>query len=157
VHFLSRPGQVDITADVDFRALQHAVNVAQQQKHSKLPVSPPAAAAAVENEKSNDSSSSSSTDGDSGTSRLQTAHAHGPVTQGAFLMAMGLQERIVNLMERDEVTDEQAEDFYQAMVRLVSPEQMGELYKVLAITTTARDDGAAAADPPPGFENATTL
>ena len=157
VHFLSRPGQVDITADVDFRALQHAVNVVQQQKHAKLPASPPAAAA-VENKKSN-GSSSSITDGVSGTSpRLQTAHAHGPVTQGAFLVAMGLQERIVNLMERDEVTDEQAEDLYQAMVRLVSPEQMGERYKVLAITTARDDaDGAAAADPPPGFENATTL
>ena len=104
VPFLSRPGQVDITADVDFVALKQAVN-------------------RMTAEHGNDS-----------------IRAYGPITQGQFLMAMGLQERIIRAIEDDQTTDEQAEDLYQAMVRLASPEEMGTRYKVLALARMTSSD-----------------
>jgi NADH dehydrogenase [ubiquinone] 1 alpha subcomplex assembly factor 7 len=119
VPFLSLPGQVDITADVDFFALKHAIN------HPSVGI-----------------------DG-----KATTVQAFGPVTQGSFLMAMGIQERIINLMERDDTTEEQAENLYRSLVRLASPEEMGERYKVLAIApaTTSTDDKTAVTAPA-GFE-----
>ena len=111
VNFLSRPGQVDITADVDFSALRHAVN--------QLVVD-------VKDDKS--------------------IFAFGPITQGRFLASMGIVERVVGLIEDEKTTDEEAEDLYSALERLIAPEQMGERYKVLAI---ARKKDAIFA--PPGF------
>jgi NADH dehydrogenase [ubiquinone] 1 alpha subcomplex assembly factor 7 len=107
VHVLRRPGEVDVTADVDFAALRHAVN-AKAESHG--------------------------------------LHAHGPVTQGKFLMAMGAAERVSNLIEDENTSDEQAEDLYSALERLVLPEQMGERYKVMAIAK--KKDGIFS---PPGF------
>jgi NADH dehydrogenase [ubiquinone] 1 alpha subcomplex assembly factor 7 len=104
---LSRPGQVDVTADVDFAALRHAVNVSAQ--------------------------------GDD-------PHAFGPVSQGKFLASMGIVERVSGLIEDDNTTDEQAEDLYNALERLVLPEHMGERYKVMAIAK--KKDGIFG---PPGF------
>jgi SAM-dependent MidA family methyltransferase len=59
-------------------------------------------------------------------------------------MSMGIQERIINMMERDETTYEQADDLYRALVRLVAPEEMGKRYKVMAIVPGT--------SPPPGFD-----
>ena len=111
VSFLSRPGQVDVTADVDFEALRHAVNHANSDATCD-----------------------------------KSAFAFGPATQGTFLASMGIVERVVSLIEDDKTTDEEAEDLYNALERLVLPEQMGERYKVLAI---ARKKEAIFA--PPGF------
>lgn len=111
VNFLSRPGRIDITADVDFSALRHAVNhlvVDDQDKKSIF--------------------------------------AFGPITQGRFLTSMGIVERVSSLIEDEKTTDEEAEDLYTGLERLVSPEQMGERYKVMAI---ARKKDAIFA--PPGF------
>mmetsp|Transcript_20548 Transcript_20548/g.30889 ORF Transcript_20548/g.30889 Transcript_20548/m.30889 type:complete len:619 (+) Transcript_20548:146-2002(+) len=110
VSFLSRPGEVDITADVDFGALRHAVNSLS----------------------------------DSG--NKDALRAFGPVTQGNFLTSMGIVERVTALIEDGSTTDEQAEDLYTALERLVLPEQMGERYKVLAIGR--KKDGIFE---PPGF------
>jgi NADH dehydrogenase [ubiquinone] 1 alpha subcomplex assembly factor 7 len=121
VPFLSLPGQVDITADVDFSALKHAI-------HHRPPAE---------------------------TVGATTVQAFGPVTQGSFLMAMGIQERVINLVERDDTTEEQAENLYRSLLRLASPEEMGERYKVLAIvpvtTTTTSTSDATAVNAPAGF------
>lgn len=111
VSFLSRPGEVDITADVDFGALRHAVNnrAEKSDKHD-------------------------------------SPYAFGPVTQGNFLASMGIIERVTALIEDESTLDEQAEDLYAALERLVLPDQMGERYKVLAIAKK-KDDIFA----PPGF------
>ena len=93
VHFLSRPGEVDVTADVDFAALRHGVNSLQ----------------------------------------LKHVHAFGPMGQGEFLMSMGAQERAIHLIESANTSDEDAENIYQALVRLCDPQEMGERFKVLAI------------------------
>lgn len=111
VPFVSQPGLVDVTADVDFAALRSAVN------HKQL------AGSAVQ--------------------------AHGPVSQGEFLMAMGLQERVLSVIENDATTDENAENLYQAMIRLASHNEMGEKFKVLAIAPTCN---AGKSSPPPGFD-----
>lgn len=104
VPFLSRPGHVDVTADVNFGSLQHVVSMANT-----------------------------------------SVSAHGPVEQGQFLMSMGIQERIVDMMEREETTYEQADNMYKALIRLVSSEEMGQRYKVLSIVPGT--------DAPPGFED----
>jgi SAM-dependent MidA family methyltransferase len=46
---------------------------------------------------------------------------------------------VIGLIERDETTDEQAEQLYAALERLMRPDRMGEKYKVLAIAR--RKDG----------------
>lgn len=69
--------------------------------------------------------------------------AHGPVSQGAFLSALGIAQRAHGLMAK--ATPEQARDIEAATVRLIDPGEMGTLFKVAAWT------GPAAA-PPPGFE-----
>jgi NADH dehydrogenase [ubiquinone] 1 alpha subcomplex assembly factor 7 len=117
VSFLSQPGRVDITADVDFAALKHAVNDASSRDKLQLPAT-------------------------------GSVHAYGPVPQGEFLMKMGLQERVIQLIEMDSTTEEQAEALYEAMVRLADSGQMGQRYKVLALTTSQSGDDNL----PPGFE-----
>ena len=107
VHALTRPGEVDVTADVDFAALRHAVNASAAQG---------------------------------------CHHAFGPVAQGKFLASMGAMERVIGLIEDENTTDEQAEDLYNALERLVLPEHMGERYKVMSIAL--KKDGIFA---PPGF------
>lgn len=127
VGFLSRPGQVDITADVDFAALRHAVN-----------------------EQTNN-------DGDRNESKTTPAtinnsvRAFGPVKQGDFLMSMGMQERVLNAIEDEQTSDEHAENLYQAMVRLTSPEEMGERYKVLCIVAKSNNESVDNDESPPGF------
>lgn len=111
VNFLCSPGQVDVTADVDFEALRRSVN-------------------------------KSVTD----VTNIQSVYAFGPVTQARFLASMGIVERVLALIEDDNTTDDEAEDLYHALERLLLPEQMGERYKVLAI---ARKKDAIFA--PPGF------
>lgn len=107
VHFLSRPGQVDVTADVDFAALKHCVNAMEMQRGTQ---------------------------------------AFGPVRQGDFLMSMGAQDRAIHLIENENTSEEDAENIYQALVRLCDPAEMGERFKVLAIA--AKKDGIFQ---PPGF------
>ena len=67
----------------------------------------------------------------------------GPVTQGNFLTTLGIIERAETL--RENATSEQAEDIARALQRLVDPEEMGDLFKVMAVT-------GLEAPPPPGFE-----
>ena len=72
--------------------------------------------------------------------------AFGPISQGKFLAQMGIVQRVEKKIEDPETTDEQAFEIYSAMERLIVAEQMGERYKVMAITP--KKDGLF---PPPGF------
>ena len=75
--------------------------------------------------------------------RREGAVPHGPLGQGEFLRRLGIAQRAARL--RANATPQQAADIVAALTRLTAPDQMGELFKVLAI-----------ADPklgaPPGFE-----
>lgn len=64
--------------------------------------------------------------------RAGGAEAHGPVEQGAFLAALGIEARAARL--REKATDRQASDIDAALRRLTAPGEMGSLFKVLAVT-----------------------
>jgi NADH dehydrogenase [ubiquinone] 1 alpha subcomplex assembly factor 7 len=63
------------------------------------------------------------------------ARAWGPVRQGAFLGAIGLAERAGALLRR--ATPAQAEAIAAACRRLIEPEEMGTLFKALALAHPA--------------------
>jgi NADH dehydrogenase [ubiquinone] 1 alpha subcomplex assembly factor 7 len=58
---------------------------------------------------------------------------HGPLTQGAFLNRLGIDHRAARLKER--ATDAQKADIDSALRRLTAPDQMGDLFKVLAVSS----------------------
>ncbi len=60
------------------------------------------------------------------------AKTHGPVAQGAFLAALGIEARARKL--RLGATPAQALDIDAAMRRLTAPEEMGSLFKAQALT-----------------------
>jgi NADH dehydrogenase [ubiquinone] 1 alpha subcomplex assembly factor 7 len=73
------------------------------------------------------------------------AHAHGPITQAEFLLRLGITER-ARMLKRT-ATAAQAEAIEAALSRLTetrSPTAMGQLFKVIAITS-------ASAQAMPGF------
>jgi SAM-dependent MidA family methyltransferase len=77
------------------------------------------------------------------------AEVHGPATQGAFLTALGARERAQVLARR--ASPEQAEAVLSGVERLIGagPGGMGELFKVLAVTSPGlAPAGFATADLP---------
>ena len=70
--------------------------------------------------------------------------AFGPVGQGAFLRELGIAERSEVLKRK--ASPEQARTIDAALVRLIAPDQMGTLFRVLAM-----GDGKSA--PPVGFSD----
>ncbi|WP_026380962.1 class I SAM-dependent methyltransferase [Afifella pfennigii] len=97
---LQAPGEMDLTAHVDFAALAEAAEAAG-------------------------------------------AAAHGPMFQGEFLLRLGLAERAGQLGAGRNQADQ--ESLRADVVRLAAPEEMGTLFKVLALTRP----GAA----PPPFDD----
>ncbi len=57
----------------------------------------------------------------------------GPMTQGQFLLMLGLEQRLSQLSEK--ATEDQREFLKAGAIRLVAPEQMGVLFKVMCIQT----------------------
>ena len=104
---LAEPGEADLTAHVDFRALGEAA-------------------------------------------RRRGATVHGPVTQGGFLRALGIEARAAALKAR--ATPAQATAIDSALQRLAGdrPEDMGGLFKAMAVT-------GPAAGQPPGFPPPTPI
>jgi NADH dehydrogenase [ubiquinone] 1 alpha subcomplex assembly factor 7 len=74
------------------------------------------------------------------------AATHGPMPQGLFLARLGIAERAERL--RRSATPDQALDIEAACHRLIAAEEMGTLFKVLAITPPAMPA-------PPGFTTLT--
>lgn len=71
------------------------------------------------------------------------AHAFGPVPQGAFLLRLGMDQRVQSLSRNAD--ERQVEDLRQACFRLTDASAMGELFKVVALTQPGMG-------PPPGFD-----
>jgi SAM-dependent MidA family methyltransferase len=65
------------------------------------------------------------------------ARVHGPVPQGEFLRRLGIVQRAARL--RQAATPAQAADIDAALARLTAPDQMGELFKVMAIAQPSLD------------------
>ncbi len=61
----------------------------------------------------------------------QGAATQGPTAQGEFLRRLGIEQRAERL--KSKATLEQAAEIDAALARLTAPDQMGELFKVLAI------------------------
>lgn len=57
---------------------------------------------------------------------------HGPVAQGDFLRALGIEQRLAALRQRADAT--QAAVLESGVARLIAQEQMGTLFKALALT-----------------------
>ncbi len=95
---LASPGEADLSAQVDFRAVAEAA-------------------------------------------RGGGAAVYGPVPQGAFLRALGIEARALRLLER--ARPEQRRELRAGLLRLTDPAAMGELFKVLVLAGPGR--------PPPGF------
>jgi NADH dehydrogenase [ubiquinone] 1 alpha subcomplex assembly factor 7 len=129
VPLTSRPGQVDVTADVDFFALKNCVSSRSTTTTKHLPPS-----------------TSSSTATTPSTTPIEI-YPFGPVPQGEFLMKMGAGDLAMNAIERDETTEEEAQAIADAFKYLVMPEHMGTKFKVLALAR--KRDGLFA---PPGME-----
>ncbi|HEX6103828.1 MAG TPA: SAM-dependent methyltransferase, partial [Alphaproteobacteria bacterium] len=75
--------------------------------------------------------------------RAAGAEAHGPVTQGEFLKALGIELRAERLLAR--ATSEQAEAIRSGLHRLIDDAEMGRLFRVLALTSPGFG-------PPAGFD-----
>ena len=65
------------------------------------------------------------------TARREGTRAHGPIPQGDFLRRLGIAQRAARLKQK--ATPQQAADIDSALARLTAADQMGELFKVLAI------------------------
>jgi SAM-dependent MidA family methyltransferase len=65
------------------------------------------------------------------TARREGARTHGPIPQGEFLRRLGIAQRAARLKQT--ATPQQAADIDSALARLTAADQMGELFKVLAI------------------------
>ncbi|CAA7616010.1 class I SAM-dependent methyltransferase [Magnetospirillum sp. SS-4] len=65
--------------------------------------------------------------------RRAGAAAHGPVSQGRWLLGMGIEERTVMLMKN--ASPQQAADLAGRARRLIDPGEMGTLFQVLALTS----------------------
>ncbi|TMW56265.1 hypothetical protein Poli38472_008913 [Pythium oligandrum] len=61
--------------------------------------------------------------------------AFGPIGQGDFLKAMGIEHRLAMLLQNCETEAEQ-EELFSAYERLVNSDQMGTIFKAMAITHT---------------------
>ena len=95
---LAMPGEIDLSAHVDFDALSRAA-------------------------------------------QRGGAVSHGPVAQGEFLAGLGIRDRMTKLQRQN---PERREEIAIAVDRLIDPDQMGTLFKVLAILPEG-------APKPPGF------
>lgn len=62
------------------------------------------------------------------------AKTYGPVPQGQFLMRIGAGQRLQKLVAA--ANEEQSAALLSGLERLASPDQMGDLFKVLAITSS---------------------
>ncbi|KAI8370664.1 S-adenosyl-L-methionine-dependent methyltransferase [Radiomyces spectabilis] len=78
--------------------------------------------------------------------KTQGMAAFGPVTQSQFLQSLGIQLRLEMLLKNAK-TPESRKNMIQGVQRLLDPEQMGRIYKVLAFAHTTE----SAQSPPVGF------
>ncbi len=89
IDILSDPGDVDLTAHVDFQRLKEIAHICETK-------------------------------------------TFGPVGQGDFLKSLGIEARSQTLLAN--ATDKQAKDIQTALNRLIHKDEMGDLFKVMAIS-----------------------
>lgn len=120
---LIEPGRVDLSADVDFASLRAAVESLPRDR--------------------NGNDRSRSTD-------EHVATVHGTVGQGDFLKNMGVETRLHALLTGGNLDEAQQEALFASYLRLTDPDEMGDIYRVMAIVSGA-GDGPLAGFGPPGL------
>lgn len=70
-----------------------------------------------------------------GLHKKEQVFAHGAQSQGDFLTQMGIDARLVQVLKNASLTNEQVEKITQSYLRLIDANQMGQSYKVLAVTS----------------------
>lgn len=63
------------------------------------------------------------------------AKAHGTVSQSKFLQELGINHRFESLMSNPNLKDEERNTISSGYEKLLSPKEMGELFKVLAVSS----------------------
>lgn len=131
VDFLSKPGAVDLSVDVDFSALAAAMEAVDRDVQA-------------------------SQEGPQGQYRVK---AWGPITQGTFLQRMGLGARLQRLLSSPSASKDPSvqQRLLGEAERLAHPEQMGSVYKVMAVTAgpavgSGDSTAGTALSPPAAFE-----
>ncbi len=56
------------------------------------------------------------------------------LTQGQFLMNMGITQRVEQLINADHVSDDDASQLFESMKMLIMPEMMGTKFKVMIVS-----------------------
>lgn len=74
---------------------------------------------------------------------------YGPVSQGDFLCEMGIKLRLVKLVQN--VSEEKGLDLLRSVKRLIDKEEMGEIYKVVALLNSNIKEKPHGFDPPSDF------
>ncbi|KAK1220837.1 hypothetical protein PQX77_016357 [Marasmius sp. AFHP31] len=115
VDFFHRPGECDLTANVDFAYLREAMRALGTWI---VPLS---------------------LAGDLTDKETFSVPVYKPLPQGHFLQAMGLKERLVKLLEKNRGDPEKAKRIEEAALRLVSPSGMGSQYSVMGFSSNGGD------------------
>jgi hypothetical protein len=135
LHPLLRPGELDLSADVDFAAFARA---ACSSAHRSV---------AILKEAGLQDAQHGSAD--------RWCRAYGAVTQGSWLTQMGIGQRLSVLLQNAS-SEEQQEQLFSEYERLVleDAEHMGSIYKVLSLVGKPPSMGGGVdglLDAPPGF------
>ncbi len=125
-----RPGEADVTANVDFGALREAVNLWMSLEESLEQRLRREGRARRRGKGSNATNEAIVNVSKPAHIRLE---AFKPISQDKFMAQNGFVQRVDKKIEDPETTDKEAFETYSAMERLIVVEQMGEGYKVMAI------------------------
>merc|ERR1712070_779985 len=137
-------GDVDLSVDVDFSLLKRVAENPYADQFTDVLPSSEEEKEDVQQQEEKQQEEKEGKDGKIGKGESRGAvKCFGPMPQGLFLSAMGIETRLMNLLEQEDINDEQAMALYDSYRRLVDPEQMGRKYKVLACLHTGESDESA--------------
>lgn len=123
---LHRPGEVDLSADVDFAAIRRSVECLPAWEEGR-------AIPDVGNASSGDVSSEANRRGDDD-SKSNGVLVHGPIDQSELLQRLGIGARF-NMLLQNATSDEQAAQLEEDFKRLTDPSEMGRVYKAFSISS----------------------
>lgn len=119
VDVLMEPGEVDLSAFVDFAALKSAFHSPEMHPNN------------LEN--------------------IKKLTSYGPITQGEFLVNLGIDARLAKLLRQCK-NDKETDYLISSFRRLIDDDQMGKVYKVLAVSNLPNHQ-----DYPDGFLDGTKI
>lgn len=163
VNFLSMPGNVDITADVDFFACKRVV---QRQQEALLNEEPTVdengvVLSVLEQDRIRLKKRKQRLEGEAVEKPMKQVLVSNIITQYEFLMHMGIIPRTEQIVNSD-ISDEEANIVVQNMKKIVSLDEMGGRFKVMCISNSdivtskpyeVGEDNSISCFHMPGFSN----